>query len=526
VIGHERARTTRLAGAGAALGAFAVYAWLIPSASGMGDASEFTLVLATGGVPHPTGYPLYVLFGHLFCVALHALAVGWSKAAALWSATGASVALAFLIALGLRLAGGGRKAPAGAVRLLAVGIPLALFAFQPLLVAEATRAEVNSWSLAWACGAAWGFVGMVERLRAGVAPARRDAMLWGLVCGLGLAHHLTSVLVSIPLSAALVTILIRRRAFGAGLTLVGVGAALVPIASYGFIAWHAWHPARVQWPLLDPSVASVLAHITGRQYRFFVGYFAPSAPQRELLASIAFPFLFPGLLLLMLGVWRARDLEWRLAWVALLVTAALIAFFTFRYGVDDPAPYLLPAMALGTAAAAPALAGLPGASSRSGAFVLAAVGLATLTLIVPWIRDGVEEREATMDYEHTIRSMWAAIPPDTAIVSWADDRYHRLREYQILRGEKPALLVVTPDLFFAPSIRRSIRERFGPDPLAGFVPPHVRPGAPDEQEVIARHRAALVESLNVHVRVPVILFDPAQPIVFQLRKPWEASGGR
>jgi len=38
-----------------ALISFAVYAWLIPSASGMGDASEFTLVLATGGVPHPTG---------------------------------------------------------------------------------------------------------------------------------------------------------------------------------------------------------------------------------------------------------------------------------------------------------------------------------------------------------------------------------------------------------------------------------------------------------------------------------------
>jgi len=120
--------------------------------------------------------------------------------------------------------------------------------------------------------------------------------------------------------------------------------------------------------------------------------------------------------------------------------------------------------------------------------------------------------------------MWAAIPPDTAIVSWADDRYHRLREYQILRGEKPALLVVTPDLFFANSMRQAIRERFGADPLAGFTPPRLTPGAPDEREVIARHRMALVESLNVHVRVPVILFDPARPIVFQLRKPWEAEG--
>jgi len=93
-----------LAGATVALGAFAVYAWLIPSASGMGDASELTLVLATGGVAHPTGYPLYVLAGHPFCLVLHAFGVGWSRAAALWSAAGGALAVGFLLVLGARLA--------------------------------------------------------------------------------------------------------------------------------------------------------------------------------------------------------------------------------------------------------------------------------------------------------------------------------------------------------------------------------------------------------------------------------------
>jgi hypothetical protein len=521
VSGGDSAPSTRLAPAAVALISFAVYAWLIPSASGMGDASEFTLVLATGGVPHPTGYPLYVLFGHPFVVALHALGVGWSRAAALWSAAGASLALAFLMALAMRLVRAAHPAAAAGTRVLAALIPLVLFAFQPLLVADATRAEINSWSLAWVCGATWLFVGLVERLHAGAALARREAVQWGLVCGLGIAHHLTSVLVALPLSAALIAILVRRRAFSPALARAAIGAALVPVASYGFIAWHAWHPARVQWPLLDASLASVLGHMSGRQYRFFVGSFAPSAWQRELLATVAFPFLFTGLVLLMLGVWRSRDLERRLAWLALLAATALIAFFTLRYGVDDPAPYLVPAMALGVAAAAPALASIPGASSRAGTTALAMAGLATLFLIVPWIRDGIEEREATLEYEQTIRSMWAAIPPDTAIVSWADDRYFRLREYQILRGEKPALLVVTPDLFFSPAMRRTIRERFGADPLQGFVMPQVRPGMAGLSEVIARHRTALVESLNVHVRVPVILFDPGKPIVFQLDKPAE-----
>ncbi len=519
----------RLACALVPLVAFVIYARLCPPVSGMGDASELTLVLATNGVAHPTGYPLYVLFGHLFGTVLHALGIGWPLAAGLWSAAGAAVVLGFLLALGLRLTAGATGAGMS-TRLLATLVPLSLFAFQPIMVGEATRAEVNSWSLAWVCGAGYVFVRLVAAIRGGDSDAarrsHRGAALWGLVCGVGLAHHLTSILVSAPLTAALVAVLVRRWRFSRSLALAAGGAALLPIASYGIIVWRAWHPAQVQWALLDPSMASVVAHITGEQYRHFLGYFAPTDFQKELLTGVAYPFLFPGLILLLLGLLRTKDAEGRLAWSALFVAAALVALFAFRYGVHDPAPYFLPAMALGTAAAAPALAALPGAGSRSGTAALGAAGLVSLLLIVPWLRDGAEERKATLDYERTIHSMWSAIPPDTAIVSWADDRFHRLIEYQILRGEKPNLLVVTPDLFFANSVRRTVRERFGADPLEGFRPPRLTPGAPDEQAVIEAHRLRLVQDLNARVRVPVILFDPAKPIVFQLRKPWESAGRR
>lgn len=516
----------RLAPALVGLIAFAVYAWLTPPVAGMGDASELTLVLATNGVAHPTGYPIYVALGHLFASALHALGVGWPLAAALWSAAGAAFAVGLLLALGMRLA-----APTGVgavTRLLAALLPVSLFAFQPILVAEATRAEVNSWSLAWACGTTWLFVRFAGAPAAGneARPSlmRRAAALWGLMCGLGLAHHLTSILVSAPLALALLVMLARRRRLPAGLVLAAAGAALLPLASYGIVAWRAAHPARVQWPLLEPGMAGVMAHVTGAQYRHFLGYFQPTDYQRELLAGVALPFLLVGLLLLFAGALRAREGPWRLAGWALLSAALLVTGFTFRYGVHDPTPYLLPALAFGVAAAAPALAALPGAGTRGGTAALAAAGLVSLILIVPWLRDGLGERRATLDYESTIRSMWAAIPPDTAIVSWADDRYHRLIGYQVLRGEKPALLIVTPDMFFAPSVRRTILERFGADPLEGFRPPRVVPGAPDEREVIERHRMALVQGLNARVRVPVILFDPAKPIVFQLRKPWEPVG--
>jgi hypothetical protein len=357
---------------------------------------------------------------------------------------------------------------------------------------------------------------------------RRSAALWGLVCGLGLAHHLTSVLMSTPLSAGLIAVLARRRRFTPALMLIGAGAALVPVASYGIVAWHAWHPARVQWAWLEPSLASVVTHITGGQYRQFVGYFAPTPLQKELLAAAAYPFLIPGLALLLLGVLRAKDAERRIAASALLAAAALVTIFIFRYGVPDPAPYFLPAIALGIAAAAPAIAAIPRVGSRAGTAALCSAGLASLLLIVPWLRDGREQRGATLAFERVIRSMWSAIPSDTAIVSWTDDRFNRLREYQLLRGEKPALLVVTPDLMFASGMRRTIRQRFGVDPLEGVPPPRLVPGAPrqEDQAIIDRYRHRLLWGLNERIRPPVILFDPAVPIVWQIKKPWEAPDDR
>lgn len=509
-----------------ALAALAGYAFLCPAAPGPGDASEFTLVLATNGVAHPTGYPLYTLFGHWFCVLLHSFGVPWPLAANLLSAVGAAVAVGFLHALGVELAGG-RAGDRPLTLLLAALVPVALLAFQPILLEEAVSAEVNSWSLAWACGAAYAFVCLAGALCAAgpmaVGPLRRGAALWGLVCGVGLAHHLTSVLVSAPLTAGLVVLLGRRGRLSPWTFLAGAAAALVPLAGYGIIAWHAWHPAPVQWPALTAGMRSVLDHVTGEQYRHFVGYFDPAPEQRELLARAGYPFLFAGLAFLLLGAARARELEHRITWGALLTAAALVSAFTFRYGVPDPAPYFLPAMALGAAAATPALAAL--ARGRRGPLTLGALAAAGVFLVVPWIREGAAWRRDATDFEATVRSMWSAVPPAKAIVFWPDDRYIRLRAYQILDGEKPALWIATPDMLLNYGTRLEFHARFGFDPIGGLQVPRVRPGSPGEKETIRRFLVRVVRGVNERTPLPVIIFDPSVPIVRQLRKPWEPAEG-
>ena len=58
-----------------ALAALALYLLFAPPVSGLGDSSEIALVLATNGVAHPTGYPLYTLLGHCFVALLHMLGI-------------------------------------------------------------------------------------------------------------------------------------------------------------------------------------------------------------------------------------------------------------------------------------------------------------------------------------------------------------------------------------------------------------------------------------------------------------------
>jgi hypothetical protein len=514
---------TRLAPPLVALAALAVYVPMCPPVSGVGDGSEFTLVLATNGVTHPTGYPLYTLFGHLFCLLLHALGAPWALAANLWSAVGAAVAIGFLHALAMALIGA-MPGVTGMFRLLVALVPAGLFAFQPILIGEATSAEVNSWSLAWVCAAAYVFLRLAGRVTSGEDhPQRlaRAAALWGVVCGAGCANHLTSVLVSVPLTVGLAVLLASRRRLRPGLLLVAVAAGLVPLASYGIVVWRAWHPALVQWPALGPTMASVLEHVTGAQYRHFIGYFDPAPDQREILARVGYPFTFPGLVLLLVGVARERQPERRIAWAALLVAALAVVLFTFRYGVPDPAPYLLPAMGLGAAAAAPALATLTRAPGRGGALRIGVLALAGLSVVVPWIRGGLEQRRDLLEYEAMIRSMWSAVPADTAIVLWPDDRFIRLVEYQMLRGEKPALWIATPDMLLEDRTRAKLVERFGADPLEGIRVPRIRPGSADEQSIIRRTLGSIVRNLNARTRVPVVWFDPSEPVVRRLRKPWE-----
>jgi hypothetical protein len=181
--------------------------------------------------------------------------------------------------------------------------------------------------------------------------------------------------------------------------------------------------------------------------------------------------------------------------------------------VPDPAPYFLPAMALCAAAIAPALGAL---SARLGGLAVPALGVAALAaglVATPWVEGGTARLGEIKADERLLRRMWTAIPPDSAIVIWADARYIHLREYQLLRGEKPALTVLSPDLLLDDETRAMLARRFGVDPIAGHPAPHVPPGTPDADVRIRQYFKEVIGSFNDRITVPVIVFEPNVPIV-------------
>jgi hypothetical protein len=355
----------------------AVYVAWAPPVSGDKDSSEFTVVLATLGLAHPTGYALYTLLGHAFVVALHACGAGWAWAANAWSALGGAVALGLWHAFGARLLRRECVPPAAAASLAL--LPAAAFGLNPAWAAEATLAEVNSWHLAWVAGACLFALATLEALparRAEAAWVARRAAVWGLLVGLGLSHHATSLLVALPLSVALLAAAWPARAR----SLAPGALAVVPLAAaWGYVWFRSLHPAAVQWGSLGPGLHETWNHVTAAGYRHYLGGFRPSPEQRALLASGVYPWLGPGLLAVALWPF-AKSGAPRGTRLALAATATLQMAYVLGYGVPDPSSYFVPALALGLFVLPAALAAL--APVRRLAWPLAAtaaLGLAVAT---------------------------------------------------------------------------------------------------------------------------------------------------
>jgi hypothetical protein len=232
---------------------------LLPGPS-FGDWAEMQFIPAQLGIPHPTGYPLYVLLGKAFSL----LPIGsWAYRADLLSAVAAAGASAACVLIAARL---------GARPLIAAAAGLAL-AVSGTLWLEATFSEMNGLHLLLVAA-------VIHRALVWRAERRdRDLLLGGLLAGLAVANHLLAVTV-VPIVILFVLFDARSRLLerpslllqAALLGLIGVSLYLFiplrglagPPSIYGkFLTWEGFSSlvsgAQFRGDMHFASIASVAA---------------------------------------------------------------------------------------------------------------------------------------------------------------------------------------------------------------------------------------------------------------------------
>ena len=189
-------------------------ATLHPSVAG-GDSGELTAAARTGGVPHPSGYPLFALLARLFAT----LPLGHSPA---WRVN-------LLSAVSMAAAGG---LVCAVVRswtsnVVAGLIAAALFGTNPLVWSHATSAEV------FGLNAMFVALGFHLWLRVERTPSRPDVVVLLLASGLGMCNHHTFVFVGAPLVVR--ALWAARRNLGAKGAAVAFACGLLGLVPYLYL---------------------------------------------------------------------------------------------------------------------------------------------------------------------------------------------------------------------------------------------------------------------------------------------------
>ena len=327
-------RTPGLVTAGlVALSAGALYLSTVPPTItwwfGGADSGDLTSAAAVLGVPHPTGYPLFVLLGHLATrvpladvdpagrinlmnVVLAALGVG------LLALSSGTLARSVSVPVWLRWA---------LVAIAAATIATTELYWSQAIIGEVYALQATLTALVFWC---WARPGTHAALR-------------GAAHGLALTNHLTSLLLLVA-AAAFARPRDRSPAAATAAMSWFLLGLLMPLALYALLPIRARQQPAAHWG--DPrTLDRLVTHVTARQYRGNIGWLEPVETLRDLIGLIRFasgdlpPWVLPAAAVGWVWLWRSNR-------PYALFTSAVVAgtlLMTAVYQVPDRGAYLLPA---------------------------------------------------------------------------------------------------------------------------------------------------------------------------------------
>jgi hypothetical protein len=435
--------TERLLPLAAGSAAFGVYVATLAPTISLLDSPELSAAAITLGVPHPTGYPLFIALGHLWASFVGAIAGGdpaWRLN--LLTALFAAGAVATVAAVGRRLTG---RASAG---WLAAGV----LAFSPGFWAQANVVEVYALHVLFAASLLWLWLGFEQAADSGDDP-RRSLRALAFVTGLSFTHHLMTVLV---LPTVAYSVLRHRRSWWSARE-AGVLCALglAPLLLYVYLPIVASSDPLVNWGNPE-SLSALWHHVSGAQYHHNVGASDGSAIDvlfgyaghltRE-IGIVFLPLAMVGCLL----PGRSRHVAVGLG-VGFLVALA----FGLSYGVVDSEPFYLNAhliVALWVGAgAAMVLDRLQERSAQTARIAEALVWLGPAIALA----SGFTEQDRRVEYQphdHAIAAL-ASLPENAVLITQGPAGYPPVYA-QLVENVRPDVAVV--DMYL------NVRGSYGPE---------------------------------------------------------------
>lgn len=442
-----------------------LYLWLAPAHIVDGDNAEFATLGALGGIAHPSGYPLYLLW-------LHAMA--WLPGAT--PAHTAALATAILGALSIVVMHAACRA--WGARPLAATVACAIFAAAPVVLAIYTEAEVFALNGLTVAAVLW--------LAGAGAPLRgwKRAAALGLAAGLGMSNHLTCVLVApVGLYGMWRAIREQDRWWPVAAGLGGLVLGLTPyvyalVASDSPMSWgkvHDLHELVAMFLREDyGSAGTFLAHGRGSPPMTNLGALLDTLGRAWLYAPLAL-----GLATLVYRCVRRRDGEPRVMWAMLAlswIAAGPVLAIKFNTRPEQLGLYvvqrfhLLPALLL----AIPVAVGLDDLARfvperarvlrRAGAPIVATLGFAAAAgLSLPHVL-----RVHTAAVQRYVENTLQMLPPHAIVIVSSDEEYFGGGYVQHVLGERPDVDIVSWQLLALDWYRRRVEPHgIRPDPRDG-----------------------------------------------------------
>ncbi|MBI5494818.1 MAG: DUF2723 domain-containing protein [Deltaproteobacteria bacterium] len=437
------AAAPRAAAAGLAAGFLVLYAATAARTVQGGDAGEFMVLGAAGGVAHPPGYPLYTLLCRVFVAALPWGTVAWR--ASLVSAVAAALAIGCLYGALRRLS----SSPAAAL-LVALCCGLA-----PTFWRYADVAEVFALQALVACGVLLVAARVLEGWR-----GARPVVAVGAALAVGVANHPTTVAL-LPLAGWVAWRASEGGGAGAARSLLlltvtaaaGLPAYLLLWGGGGAFAWGDTH-----------SAAGLLHHMLRRDYGTFrlalrdegtttlanpAAWLA--AVPREYLLVHALAML-PGLAVLS----RAPTRGFMAALSASVLLAGPVLLAQFNVAPVDVGLavverfHILPTLLLAPWAAVGVAAVLRRA--RAGRLLVALLAAATLaTGMVQGLAHSARH-DVTWLEDYAVNTL-SRVAPGAVLLGHGDDRFFGFLYARVVLGLRPDVTFVDPSLLGYPWYR-------------------------------------------------------------------------